>query len=53
MTKSKPLIDATGEVHELTSADLKRFRRAERALPKTRLTNLKRRSPQKAPTKAL
>ena len=51
MQKSKPLIDATGEVRELTAADMKRFRPAKEALPKTLLAKLKVRGPQKEPTK--
>ena len=33
MTKRKPLIDATGEVRELTAADLRRFKPAADVLP--------------------
>ena len=51
MPKSKPLIDATGEVRELTAADMKNFRPAKQALSKTLLTKLNVRGPQKAPTK--
>ena len=51
MPKSKPLVDAKGEVRELTAADLKRFRPAKEVLPKTLLTKLKGRGPQKTPTK--
>jgi uncharacterized protein (DUF4415 family) len=51
MPKSKPLIDADGEVHELTAADLKRFRPAKDVLPARLLAKLKMRGPQKAPTK--
>ena len=51
MPKSKPLIDAAGEVRELTAADMKRFRPAKEALPKTLLAKLNVRGPQKEPTK--
>ncbi len=51
MPKSKPLVDSKGEVRELTTADLKRFRPAREVLSKTLLTKLKGRGPQKAPTK--
>ncbi len=49
MPKSKPLIDAKGEVRELTAADMKRFRPAKEALPATLLTKVRGR--QKTPTK--
>ena len=51
MPKSKSLIDAKGEVRELTAADMKRFRPAREVLPGTLLAKLKARGPQKAPTK--
>jgi len=51
MPKSKPLIDAEGEVRELTAADMKRFRPAKEVLPATLLAKLKVRGPQKAPAK--
>ena len=51
MPKSKPMIDADGEVRELTAADLKRFRPAKEVLSKSLLGKLKVRGPQKAPTK--
>ena len=51
MPKSKPLIDDKGEVRELTAADLKRFRPASKALPKSLAAKLKGRGAQKAPTK--
>jgi uncharacterized protein (DUF4415 family) len=51
MPKSKPLTDATGEVRELTAADMKRFRPAKEVLPATLLGKLKVRGPQKAPAK--
>ena len=51
MPKSTPLIDAKGEVRELNAADIKRFRPAKEALPKTLQTKLNVRGPQKTPTK--
>ena len=51
MPKSKPLIDAQGEVRELTAADMKRFRPAKKVLPGALLARLSVRGPQKAPTK--
>lgn len=51
MTKSNPLIDAKGEVRELTAADMKQFRTAKEVLPKALLTKLIVRGAQKAPTK--
>ena len=51
MPKSKALIDATGEVRELTAADMKRFRAARDVLPPMLLVKLDVRGPQKAPTK--
>ena len=51
MPRSKPLIDAKGEVRELTAADMKRFRPAKEALSKTLLAKLNVRGPQKSPTK--
>jgi uncharacterized protein (DUF4415 family) len=51
MPKSTPLIDADGEVRELTASDLKQFRPAREALPETLLAKLKVRGPQKSPTK--
>ena len=51
MPKSKSLIDSTGEVRELTAADLKRFRPASEVLPKTLTAKLKGRGAQKSPTK--
>ena len=51
MPKPKPLIDAQGEVRELTAADMRHFRPAKEALPKALLTKLNVRGPQKAPTK--
>lgn len=51
MPKTKPLTDAGGEVRELTTADIKRFKPAQEALPAGLLKKLKVRGPQKAPTK--
>ena len=51
MPKLKPLIDKSGEVRELTAADMRRFRPATEILPKALLTKLNVRGPQKAPTK--
>ena len=51
MPKSKPLIDAAGEVRELTAADMKHFPPAKEVLPAKLLARLKVRGPQKAPTK--
>ena len=51
MPKSKPLADASGEVRELTAADMRRFRPATEVLPKALLTKLNVRGPQREPTK--
>ena len=51
MPKPKPLIDAQGEVRELTAADMRHFRPAKEVLPKALLTKLNVRGPQKAQTK--
>jgi uncharacterized protein (DUF4415 family) len=53
MTKRAPLIDANGEVRELTAADLRRFKPADQVLPPELLKTMgiKPRGPQKAPTK--
>ena len=51
MQKSKPLIDAQGEVRDLIAADMKHFRPANQVLPDTLLTRLNVRGPQNAPTK--
>ena len=51
MPKPTPLIDAAGEVRELTAADLRRFRPANEVLPTTLLARLQGRGPQKTPTK--
>lgn len=55
MTK-KPLVDAAGEVRELTVADIRAMRPAEAALPADTLAILPKRragqrGPQKSPTK--
>ena len=52
-TKRKSLIDAAGEVRELTAADLRSFKAANTALPAELQVTLGMRSrgPQKAPTK--
>lgn len=49
----KPLIDADGEVRELTSADLKKFRPASEVLPPAlqEKIGMRRRGPQKDLTK--
>ena len=53
MTKRTPLIDANGEVRELTAADLRRFKPAAEVLPPEllKVMGIKPRGPQKAPTK--
>ncbi len=51
MPKSKPLVDSKGEVRELTAADLQRFKPATKVRPRSLLTQLKVRSPQKTPIK--
>lgn len=51
MLKRKPLIDAEGEVREVTAADLKSFHHARSALPEALRQKLGVRGPQKAPTK--
>ena len=51
MPKSKTLIDAKGEVRELTAADMKRFRPAAEVLPNALRAKLKVRGPQISPTK--
>ena len=53
MTKRARLIDADGEVRELTAADLRRFKPADQVLPPELLKTMgiKPRGPQKAPTK--
>jgi uncharacterized protein (DUF4415 family) len=55
MPKRKPLTDAQGEVRELTGADLKAAKNLT-GLPKAlqrKLLAVRRRGPQKAPTKEL
>ena len=51
MPKSKALIDAEGEVRELTVVDMKRFRPAQDVLSGPLLAKLKVRGPQKVPVK--
>jgi uncharacterized protein (DUF4415 family) len=51
MPKLKPLIDAKGEVRELTARDLKAFRPARKALPESLRRKVGVRGPQKLPTK--
>jgi uncharacterized protein (DUF4415 family) len=51
MPSSKPLIDARGEVRELSAADIKRLRPAREVLPASLRAKLKVRGPQKEPTK--
>lgn len=53
MTRSKPspMLDEQGEVRELTSRDLKKFRPASQALPSSLKAKLGVRGPQKAPVK--
>jgi uncharacterized protein (DUF4415 family) len=53
MTKRAPLIDADGEVRELTAADLRHFKPAAEVLPPEllKLMGVKPRGAQKAPTK--
>ena len=51
MSKSKPLIDARGEVRELRAADLKDFAPATQLLPASLQRKLGVRGPQKEPTK--
>jgi len=55
MSKREPLIDADGEVRELTAEDLKRFRPAHEVLPLglQEILGIRRRGPQKTPTKTL
>lgn len=51
MPKLKPLIDAKGEVRELTARDLKEFRPGRQALPASLRRKVGARGPQKSPTK--
>ena len=51
MSKSKPLIDAQGQVRELSMADMRAMQPAASALPASLQAKLRTRGPQKAPTK--
>lgn len=51
MRKEKPVTDASGEVRELSTADIRRFRPASEVLPASLRRKLKVRGPQKAPIK--
>lgn len=51
MPRPKALIDADGEVRELTAVDMKRLRPAGQVLPGSLMAKLGVRGPQKAPTK--
>lgn len=51
MPKPRPLIDDSGEVRELTAADLDKFLPAREALPASLQRKLGVRGPQRAPTK--
>ena len=51
LTSAKAMIDADGEVRELTAAELARFRPVKDVLPKTLLAKLNVRGAQKAPIK--
>lgn len=51
MAKRKPLIDADGEVRELTAEDMAKFRPAADVLPQSLRMKLGVRGPQKTPTK--
>jgi uncharacterized protein (DUF4415 family) len=53
MSKRAPLTDAEGEVRELTTEDMARFRPASQALPVDlqKTLGVRRRGPQKTPTK--
>jgi uncharacterized protein (DUF4415 family) len=51
MPKPKPLIDAKGEVRELTANDLKAFRPGRQTLPESLRRKVGVRGPQKFPTK--
>lgn len=51
MPKSKPLVDARGEVREIKTTDLKAFCSAKEALPASLRKKLGVRGPQKEPTK--
>ena len=51
MASRKPLIDANGEVRELTADDMAKFRPAADVLPSSLKMKLGVRGPQKTPTK--
>ena len=51
MVRRKSLIDADGEVRELTSADMAKFKPAAEVMPPSLRRKLGVRGPQKAPTK--
>jgi uncharacterized protein (DUF4415 family) len=51
MPKRRPMTDDHGEVRELTSRDLKKFRTAQESLPDALRRKVGVRGPQKAPTK--
>lgn len=51
MASRKPMIDTDGEVRELSTADMARFRPAAEVLPSSLKEKLGVRGPQKAPTK--
>jgi uncharacterized protein (DUF4415 family) len=51
MPKQKPLINAKGDVRELTANDLAAFRPARKALPVSLRRKIGVRGPQKSPTK--
>ena len=51
MARRKSLIDADGEVRELTAEDIAKFKPAAAALPPSLRKKLGVRGPQKAPTK--
>lgn len=51
MPRSKQLVDAKGEVRELTVADLEKFKPAGEAMPASLRKKVGMRGPQRAPTK--
>ena len=51
MPRSKQLVDAKGEVRELTVADLKKFKPAGEVMPASLRKKVGVRGPQRAPTK--
>lgn len=51
MASRKPLIDADGEVRELTAVDMAKFKPAAEVLPRSLGKKLGVRGPQKTPTK--